>query len=707
MKNRIGQIIRKYPLLPTVGALICAILNTSESPYFIILAIIISLLPFWLGMKRLCYFCLIVCVFGAIREAQCEKELLNMQNFSVRKSDEVSLITGSVVRVLNSSVWIRPDNTSALIEANFGKDIPAKLGERWQLEGITSPILPPNTPGAFDRQGWLHRQHVGCHLDVLRSQKLGTGDWLSNFRASSESLRNQAAKILSIGAPKDSREAGIVISLMFGDKRFLPQDDYLTFKESGCLHIFAVSGMHIGMVSLILLSLARLLPIHPNKAKIICIPLLGLYVYVTGMPVSAMRAFLMISLVFLASSLRRNKETLNTLALAAIIILLWDPFQIGDAGFQLSFIIFAVLLWTLQWQKALPPWWSPDSFIPSHCYTKVERTGLNIEGKVRAILLVSFACWLVAMPITAAHFGTINLYSPLSGILMGAFLFPLMSSALMSIFLNWIPYASALINIVSRFIAHILFVIASWVADQPYSLIPCSMPADPGEALVMSLTRQQSITMLGSQGLLINAGSGNDTYFRIIPALKNLGFSPHLFILPHNQKGASDGIKEIFKEWNNISILDQSQNQMITHPSGQSVHILKANQDFATGIEADKAPIIRWEYANHSLLYLGDAAFSLSQKIPTDQLKADIIIIGWHKHDPFSMNDWIQATGARHVIILNNEEDDRLSTVTDSTLPYRIYRLSSTPILLIKLREEGVDIRPWTPDEPQASRVEP
>jgi hypothetical protein len=267
----------------------------------------------------------------------------------------------------------------------------------------------------------------------------------------------------------------------------------------------------------------------------------------------------------------------------------------------------------------------------------------------------------------------------------------------MSIFLNWIPYASALINIVSRFIAHILFVIASWVADQPYSLIPCSMPADPGEALVMSLTRQQSITMLGSQGLLINAGSGNDTYFRIIPALKNLGFSPHLFILPHNQKGASDGIKEIFKEWNNISILDQSQNQMITHPSGQSVHILKATQDFATGIEADKAPIIRWEYANHSLLYLGDAAFSLSQKIPTDQLKADIIIIGWHKHDPFNMNDWIQATGARHVIILNNEEDDRLSTVTDSTLPYRIYRLSSTPILLIKLREEGVDIRPWTP----------
>ena len=72
------------------------------------------------------------------------------------------------------------------------------------------------------------------------------------------------------------------------------------FLESGCMHVFAVSGMHVGVAAMLVLGVLRLLYVRPRAARLACIPLLAVYVFVTGMSASALRAFIMAAVWFFA-----------------------------------------------------------------------------------------------------------------------------------------------------------------------------------------------------------------------------------------------------------------------------------------------------------------------------------------------------------------------------------------------------------------------
>ena len=75
------------------------------------------------------------------------------------------------------------------------------------------------------------------------------------------------------------------------------------FLESGCMHVFAVSGMHVGVAAMLVLGMLRLLHVHPRAARLACILLLAAYVFVTGMSASALRAFIMATVWLLSAFL--------------------------------------------------------------------------------------------------------------------------------------------------------------------------------------------------------------------------------------------------------------------------------------------------------------------------------------------------------------------------------------------------------------------
>ena len=175
--------------------------------------------------------------------------------------------------------------------------------------------------------------------------------------------------LLKQGAPPDDEARQVMVSAVLGDKTTARPETMVSFMESGCMHVFAVSGMHVGLAAMLILGLLRLLLIRPSVARLACIPLLALYVFVTGMSVSALRALIMAVVWLLASVLRRKGHPANILALAFIVLCFVDPLQVFQPGFQLSFCVFAVIVCIVAYMNREKPLWRPDPFIPCLLYT--------------------------------------------------------------------------------------------------------------------------------------------------------------------------------------------------------------------------------------------------------------------------------------------------------------------------------------------------
>lgn len=133
------------------------------------------------------------------------------------------------------------------------------------------------------------------------------------------------------------QSAGILSALILGERSDVDESTRDNFANTGVIHVLAVSGLHVGYVTLILMSVLGVL--RPSYTVQVGLVILGLgaYVLITGNAASVMRASFMASLILIATLLERRTDIFNTLATAAFIILLIDPTQMANIGFQLSF----------------------------------------------------------------------------------------------------------------------------------------------------------------------------------------------------------------------------------------------------------------------------------------------------------------------------------------------------------------------------------
>ena len=151
-------------------------------------------------------------------------------------------------------------------------------------------------------------------------------------------IKNHFSSFLS------SRSAAILSALILGDKDEIESTTRQAFANTGVIHVLAVSGLHVGYVTVILVFIMGILrmPYHFQMAGVI----IGLlfYVMLTGAAASVMRASVMAALVIISNLLERKADVYNLLATAAFIILMIAPQQLFDIGFQLSFLaVFSIV----------------------------------------------------------------------------------------------------------------------------------------------------------------------------------------------------------------------------------------------------------------------------------------------------------------------------------------------------------------------------
>lgn len=193
--------------------------------------------------------------------------------------------------------------------------------------------------------------------------------------------------------------AAVLQGMLLGQAQDLTEEQDARFTQSGTLHLFSISGLHIGVIAAVLESLLALSR-APHWTRYGCLLMLvWLFVDVTGRAPSAVRAFAMIALVQGAFVLRAPASILSALVVSAWIVLLVDPLQIFTAGFQMSYgIVAAIILFGLPLSERWTTRCEPFRHLPRVSWNRFHKT-------VRGALHRSLSA--IAIGVSATLVGTL------------------------------------------------------------------------------------------------------------------------------------------------------------------------------------------------------------------------------------------------------------------------------------------------------------
>lgn len=207
-------------------------------------------------------------------------------------------------------------------------------------------------------------------------------------------------------------------TIVLGKRGDLPNYLYTRFRCCGAAHLLAVSGLHTGIVFIIILIFLRVLQLKRKLALLVTASLVSIYAVLTGLRLPVLRASLMLWFFIVGEINEKNIDPINTLSSSGILILILMPNSIKSISFQLSFIaVFSILIVFKIFESSLKK-------IPNNLLKKW----------VIIPLIVTLSAQIGTLPLVAYYFG----YIPLFGLIANLVLIPLVGTLIAGIFLLWV-----------------------------------------------------------------------------------------------------------------------------------------------------------------------------------------------------------------------------------------------------------------------------
>jgi len=331
-----------------------------------------------------------------------------------------------------------------------------KLGQRIQATGWLSEIGPTQNPGEFDYKAYLQREGITGRMTLARR-----GNWtplsdpprytLTGIR---RSIGDAAAASLALGMPHDPERLGLLEALLLGRRTGDIKDLTESFRAVGLAHILSISGAHLGILLVLVWWIGRLVIGRPGLVAVLVLVVLVLFMLAVPWRTPIVRAAIMAGVFCCGYGLGRRLTGVEMLAASALIVLVWKPTDLFDAGFQLSFGVVAALLLFAR----------PVSLriLPEPQVVVVHPTGwdLAIRGVVD-FTAVSLVAFVAAAPVVMYHF---RLISPLAALLSMLALLPLTG-------LLALGYFKILVGLLLPSLGAILAVPLAWLTDSLVALV--------------------------------------------------------------------------------------------------------------------------------------------------------------------------------------------------------------------------------------------
>lgn len=309
---------------------------------------------------------------------------------------------------------------AATLKGEGGTPVSVKYGDVFEATGFLARPRLPRNPGEFDARAY--REGHGIYLEwfpleqtvSVLAENQGNG-----LVAMASALRGRMMRTLQMGLENDPEISGLMAAMLFGYRGGVGHEMKESFRATGTLHLFAVSGQNVAVVTGLLLVFLQTAGVIRWRWAWLLFPVIFVFCLATGMQPSAQRAFLMALIIMVGWAIYRPVEPLNLLGAAALLLWVWDPRQLFDLGFQLSFLVVGGLtLGSGPLIRIFHGWGKPDPWIPPRLIPSWRRETDRMYFAFCALVSVSLTAWLVSEVLILYHFHLLAPISLLANILI-------------------------------------------------------------------------------------------------------------------------------------------------------------------------------------------------------------------------------------------------------------------------------------------------
>ena len=346
------------------------------------------------------------------------------------------------------------------------------VGDIISFRSEMNPIRNAGNPAEFDIEHHSYVKGISGTLFLHEGSWQKIGECSKTLQMHALSLRERVVGIYSSSGISDAAQV-LLSALTIGEKRDFPQELKESYSKAGASHVLALSGLHLGIFYMLLLFI---MPYNGQNRyllflrELLVLFLLWGFAFVAGLSPSVVRAAILFSIMSLGRCLRRDSSSLNSLAFAALLMLLFEPHLVFDVSFQLSFsAVLSILLLAPPMQRVL----------------KAEKHG-TVYAYVANLLIMSFAAQLGTMPFIWYYFGVFPIYFLLTNIFVVPMAFVVMLFAVVVWLLSVVPFVQAPLLWLLGYVAEAMNAVVSAVSGLPASSYRLP-PADVGGAVVIGV----------------------------------------------------------------------------------------------------------------------------------------------------------------------------------------------------------------------------
>lgn len=281
--------------------------------------------------------------------------------------------------------------------------VPAITG-RYRLQGVLEPLA--RTPdGGFND----YLAAIGIRDRLVRARVLAEIEPPGRFARFCTALGRRLQESLGRGLEAQPQIRSLYLAMLLGEKAEMTADQQNAFMRSGTYHVFSISGLHVAAIALALRALCRQVRLPYPLAAGLTLPLLWLYVEVTGGSSPAVRAFIMVAFFLAREVCRLPGNAFAALTAAALATLLVDPLQLFSTGFQMSYAVVAALI--VMGRPLTEDWlqrWRPFAFLPPANWRWWHHLARYSGHKVIGLVASGWTAFLASAPAGIGYFGLLS-----------------------------------------------------------------------------------------------------------------------------------------------------------------------------------------------------------------------------------------------------------------------------------------------------------
>lgn len=429
---------------------------------FIILFIVIFVLHLYIKKQLFTFLSFVFFVFIGISSVYIQNDKNYKKYFEYFLNEETTSVL-NITKVLKTGnyndkyiaevIQINKQKTIGKILLNVNKKgakAPLKVGTQVFLKPTFKAVNPPLNPHQFNYAEYLKKQGIYKQIHTNQNEFKIIGNSNFSLVTFASTVRETIQKSLKNHHFSDN-EFAVINALFLGQRQEISTELKESYTNAGVIHILAISGLHIGILMLLLSYILK--PLESIKhgtliKSVLIVILLWIFALITGLSASVVRAVTMFTFVTIGQSLQKKQVVEYSLITSMLLLLLIQPLFLFDIGFQLSYLAVFGIIWI---QPLLVKRWKPK---------------YKITYKIWQLITVSLSAQIGILPISLYYFNQFPSLFLLSNLVIIPTLGSILAIGILIIILS-------LLNILPQFLADFYGFIISllnrfveWIAQQ-------------------------------------------------------------------------------------------------------------------------------------------------------------------------------------------------------------------------------------------------